>query len=93
VRHPQYPGFVLAMFGFLLQWPTIVTLLMFPVLLVMYWRLALAEERDVIAPFGERYLAYRATTPAAHFPYAPDPARRTPCNPTARPSSLAGCVR
>jgi protein-S-isoprenylcysteine O-methyltransferase Ste14 len=64
VRHPQYDGFVLAMFGFLLQWPTIVTLLMFPVLLVMYWRLALAEERDVIATFGERYLAYKATTPA-----------------------------
>ncbi len=46
VRHPQYIGFVLIMFGFLLQWPTILTLLMFPVLLFMYGRLALTEERE-----------------------------------------------
>jgi protein-S-isoprenylcysteine O-methyltransferase Ste14 len=64
VRHPQYDGFILAMFGFLLQWPTILTLLMFPVLCVMYWRLAVSEEREVTADFGERYLAYRKVTPA-----------------------------
>src|SRR6266496_2859390 len=39
VRHPQYVGFILVMFGFLLQWPTILTLAMFPVLTVMYVRL------------------------------------------------------
>jgi protein-S-isoprenylcysteine O-methyltransferase Ste14 len=64
VRHPQYDGFILVMFGFLLQWPTIVTLAMFPVLLVMYWRLAVSEEREVTAEFGDRYLAYKAVTPA-----------------------------
>ena len=42
VRHPQYVGFVLVMFGFLLQWPTLLTLLMFPVLVVMYVRLGAA---------------------------------------------------
>lgn len=64
VRHPQYDGFVLIMFGFLLQWPTILTVLMFPVLVVMYWRLAVAEERETVARFGEAYRAYMRKTPA-----------------------------
>jgi protein-S-isoprenylcysteine O-methyltransferase Ste14 len=64
VRHPQYVAFILLTFNFLLQWPTIVTLAMFPILLVMYWRLALAEERDVTKAFGDEYLAYKAVTPA-----------------------------
>jgi protein-S-isoprenylcysteine O-methyltransferase Ste14 len=64
VRHPQYDGFVLTMFGFLLQWPTILTVAMFPILCVMYWRLAMAEEREVIAEFGEAYLVYKRNTPA-----------------------------
>jgi protein-S-isoprenylcysteine O-methyltransferase Ste14 len=64
VRHPQYDGFVLIMFGFLLQWPTILTVLMFPVLVVMYWRLAVAEERDTLADFGDAYRAYMRKTPA-----------------------------
>ena len=36
VRHPQYDGFILVMFGFLLQWPTLLTLVMFPALVFMY---------------------------------------------------------
>src|SRR6266498_2821467 len=44
IRHPQYVGFVLVMFGFLLQWPTVVTLAMFPILVFMYIRLARTEE-------------------------------------------------
>ena len=49
VRHPQYDGFVLIMFGFLLQWPTLLTLAMFPILVWMYVRLGIAEEREVVA--------------------------------------------
>jgi protein-S-isoprenylcysteine O-methyltransferase Ste14 len=64
VRHPQYDGFILVMFGFLLQWPTIVTLAMFPILLIMYWRLAVSEEKEVTAAYGDQYLAYKAVTPA-----------------------------
>jgi protein-S-isoprenylcysteine O-methyltransferase Ste14 len=64
LRHPQYVGFVLVMFGFLLQWPTLVTLAMFPILVFMYWRLVLREEREVAAEFGEAYARYRAATPA-----------------------------
>jgi protein-S-isoprenylcysteine O-methyltransferase Ste14 len=74
VRHPQYDGFVITMFGFLLQWPTILTVAMFPVLVFMYWRLALAEEREVTAEFGETYLAYKAVTPA----FIPRFSRRAP---------------
>lgn len=63
MRHPQYAGFVLIMFGFLLQWPTILTLIMFPVLVFMYVRLALREEKDAEAAFGDEYRAYAAVTP------------------------------
>ncbi len=64
VRHPQYVAFVLIMSGFLLQWPTIVTLAMFPILVYMYVRLAHREEREVLAEFGEEYARYAAKTPA-----------------------------
>lgn len=64
IRHPQYAAFVIIMFGFLLQWPTLVTLAMFPVLAWMYARLARAEEKDAAAEFGEEYAAYAARTPA-----------------------------
>jgi len=64
VRHPQYVGFVLIMFGFLLQWPTILTLAMFPVLVFMYVRLARFEEREAETRFGDSYRKYAATTPA-----------------------------
>ena len=64
VRHPQYDGFLLVMIGFLLQWPTIPTLLMFPILVVVYRRLARAEERQVAAQFGEQWQSYAARTPA-----------------------------
>lgn len=64
MRHPQYVGFVLVMFGFLLQWPTLLTLIMFPILVVTYRRLALAEEKAVLAEFGDAYRRYKAVTPA-----------------------------
>ena len=64
VRHPQYIAFILIMFGFLLQWPTLITLLMFPVLVVVYARLAKSEERDSIDEFGSAYEAYRRNVPA-----------------------------
>jgi protein-S-isoprenylcysteine O-methyltransferase Ste14 len=63
VRHPQYVGFILVMFGFLLQWPTLLTLAMFPVLVYMYMRLARAEEREALAMFGDAYRQYMAEVP------------------------------
>jgi len=64
VRHPQYDGFILIMLGFLFQWPTFVTLIMFPILVTMYVKLARREEREVLAEFGEEYRRYMARTPA-----------------------------
>lgn len=64
IRHPQYVAFVSILFGFLLQWPTLLTLLMFPVLVWMYVRLAHAEERDALAMFGDEYRQYFDKTPA-----------------------------
>ena len=60
VWHPQYVGFLTVMAGFLLPWPT---LLMFPVLVIVYLRLARKEERLMDAEFGEAYSAYRRRVP------------------------------
>lgn len=63
IRHPQYVAFVLILLGFLLQWPTLLTLLMFPILLVMYARLAITEEAEMRKRFGAEFEAYAARTP------------------------------
>ncbi len=77
LRHPQYVAFIVIMLGFLLQWPTLVTLVMFPVLVLMYLRLARREEREALAEFGDTYARYAAVTPA-FFP-------KLVGRPTARP--------
>lgn len=64
VRHPQYDGFILIMIGFLLQWPTLLTVLMFPILVFIYAKLARQEEKEVLAQFGEEYKRYADKTPA-----------------------------
>ena len=63
IRHPQYVAFVLVLLGFLLQWPTLLTLAMFPILLVMYARLAVTEEAEMRKQFGAEFDAYAARTP------------------------------
>ena len=72
IRHPQYIAFALIMFGFLLQWPTLLTLIMFPFLLFMYARLAKAEEAEMATQFGHDWRAYATHTPRffPHFPLA-----------------------
>ena len=64
VRHPQYDGFILIMLGFLFQWPTLLTLIMFPILVYTYARLARREEAEVRAEFGGLWDQYAAVTPA-----------------------------
>lgn len=64
VRHPQYLGLFLIIIALLLQWPTLITLLMAPVLFMAYRRVARREERVLIARFGEQYAEYRARVPA-----------------------------
>ena len=77
VRHPQYAGFLLVMLGFLAQWPTIVTLAMFPVLVVAYRGLAIGEERAVRAQFGADWDTYARRTPR-FLPHRRHPDRAGP---------------
>jgi methanethiol S-methyltransferase len=64
LRHPQYAGFILVLTGFLLQWPTLLTVAMYPFLIWMYLRLAHAEDRETRTIFGAEFDAYAARTPA-----------------------------
>lgn len=64
VRHPQYSGLFLISIGMLIQWPTALTLVMWPLLMAAYYRLSMREEREMTARFGERYQAYRRRVPA-----------------------------
>lgn len=64
IRHPQYVGFIVIMFSLLLEWPTILTAIMFPVLVIMYVRLARKEESEALDVFGEEYTQYASVTPA-----------------------------
>ena len=64
LRHPQYAAFMLIMFGFLLQWPTLITLVMFPILVAAYVRLAQHEEGEAAAAFGHAWTRYTERTPA-----------------------------
>ena len=63
LRHPQYAAFIIIMSGFLLQWPTLPTLIMFPVLVYFYVRLATREEAAALAQFGDVYQQYMQQTP------------------------------
>jgi len=63
VRHPQYLGLIVITVGLLIQWPTIITVAMWPVLVVMYYRLSKKEEKEAIEAFGERYEEYKRNTP------------------------------
>ena len=63
VRHPRYVGFIVIMIGFLSQWPTLLTLLMFPLLVAMYVHLAHTEEAEARREFGSVHDRYAAVTP------------------------------
>lgn len=64
VRHPQYVGFITVIVGFLIQWPTLITLLMAPVLIIRYVRLAKKEEDEALKEYGQAYRDYQAVVPA-----------------------------
>lgn len=76
LRHPQYLGLILIVVGFNLQWPTLLTLLMAPVLIIMYMRLAGWEEVELATFFGEGYLEYARRVPA-FMPLRRAPSHRT----------------
>ncbi len=63
-RHPQYTGLLLVIVGFLIQWPTLLTVIMAPIMMIAYIHLARVEERRAKAEFGEEYDNYTRNTPA-----------------------------
>ena len=63
VRHPQYAGLFLITIGMLIQWPTIITVATWPLLILVYYRLARREEREAERQFGDGYREYRARVP------------------------------
>lgn len=68
VRHPQYSGIMLAVFGQIVHWPTVVTLALFPIIVFAYVRLARKEEREMLRRFGAGYEAYLEQVPM-FFPH------------------------
>ena len=58
IRHPQYTGFLLITLGMLLDWATLPMLIMWPIMAVLYYRLARREEREMEAEFGASYRQY-----------------------------------
>jgi len=74
VRHPQYSGLFLVTVGMLIQWPTVLTLLMWPLLTWAYYRLASREEGEMLARFGLAYEEYRSRVPAFFPRVRRDPA-------------------
>ena len=64
VRHPQYLGLILVIIALNIQWPTILTLLMAPVLILMYVRQARREDKELGARFGGAFANYASRVPA-----------------------------
>lgn len=63
MRHPQYTGIFIITLGFMIQWPTLTTLILWPFVIAMYVRLAKREEQDVLKEFPEEYRKYMHRTP------------------------------
>jgi protein-S-isoprenylcysteine O-methyltransferase Ste14 len=62
IRHPQYTGFMLVTLGMLLDWATLPMLIMWPIMAILYYRLAKKEEGYMLEQFGKRYEEYRQIT-------------------------------
>ena len=58
IRHPQYSGFIIFILGSMVNWPTIITFLSAPLLIIVYYRLALQEEKENLEKFGNNYATY-----------------------------------
>jgi len=86
LRHPQYLGLILLVLGFNIQWPTVLTLAMAPLLLVMYVRLARREDQELAARFRDQFTAYASRVPA-FWPRTPSPGGQSPAASTRAPGS------
>jgi protein-S-isoprenylcysteine O-methyltransferase Ste14 len=62
-RNPQYLGIVLIAAGWVVGWPSVLTLLMFPILVYAYYRLSRTEHRDMVETYGDEYVSYAEQIP------------------------------
>ena len=62
-RNPQYIGFLLITLGLNIQWLTIITFLLWPALVLLYYRLAKTEEKEIEAKFGDEFRKYKQEVP------------------------------
>lgn len=64
VRHPQYTGLFMIIFGEgIVHWPTIVSVAGFPIIVGAYALLARKEERQMLLKFGDEYREYQRRVP------------------------------
>ena len=68
IRHPQYSGIFLIITGWMFRWINPTILIMYPILLILYYKLARREERQVLEEYGDEYLKYKESTPM-FFPF------------------------
>jgi protein-S-isoprenylcysteine O-methyltransferase Ste14 len=63
IRHPQYVGFLMITLGLNVMWLTIITLILWPILVVLYWRLSKREDKDMEELFGKEFKDYKNRVP------------------------------
>src|SRR5216684_3887586 len=64
MRHPQYTGIFLALFGEgVVHWPTLFSLTTYPIIVIAYSLLARKEEQQMMKKFGDKYRAYQQRVP------------------------------
>jgi methanethiol S-methyltransferase len=62
-RNPQYLGLLLITGGIDFLWPTFTTVVMWPILIFLYYRLVKEEEGALEVRFGQEYKEYRKKVP------------------------------
>lgn len=62
IRHPQYTGLLLLSLGMLIEWATLPLIIFYPIMIIVYLRLAKREENDMLAEFGDEYAQYKKRT-------------------------------
>jgi protein-S-isoprenylcysteine O-methyltransferase Ste14 len=60
-RHPQYFGFILIIFGWLVGWPTILTIVFATILIYKYIRVCKIEEKELASI--KKYQEYKNSVP------------------------------
>ncbi|MCW4003813.1 MAG: isoprenylcysteine carboxylmethyltransferase family protein [Candidatus Bathyarchaeota archaeon] len=64
IRNPQYVGFLIITLGLNVMYLTVITLILWPILAVLYWKLAKREDKEMEEQFGEEFLEYKRNVPA-----------------------------